>query len=120
MDRKEWQKQYQKKRYEENKEYRKKLSDQQLKERKEWFRNLVSKLSCIKCGENHPGCLDFHHRDPAQKENEVTVMVVNKCSRERILKEISKCDVLCANCHRKYHYEQRTVSMKGDVQVFQT
>jgi len=36
----------------------------------------------------------------------VSYMVRQKLSRQRILDEIAKCDILCANCHRKLHYEE--------------
>lgn len=68
------------------------------------------KLSCIKCGESHPAVLDFHHRDPKEKEWSVSQMVQRAAPREKILEEISKCDVLCSNCHRIHHWEERQCS----------
>ena len=73
----------------------------------EWFRGYRGSLSCKECGENHPGCLDFHHRNPKEKDFEVSIAVSRGWSKKRILAEIEKCDVLCANCHRKYHWNQR-------------
>jgi hypothetical protein len=58
------------------------------------------KLVCSRCDETHPAALDFHHTDPTQKDFEIS-----SCgSRKRVLAEINKCIVLCANCHRKLHY----------------
>jgi hypothetical protein len=57
---------------------------------------------CRRCSEDHPACLDFHHRDPSAKEKSVGLL---KNSRSRIVKEAKKCDILCANCHRKEHYD---------------
>ena len=68
-----------------------------------WLWELKSTLKCIKCGESHPACLDFHHRDPAQKRRAVS-QLWQLGSKLNILVEIAKCDVLCANCHRKFHY----------------
>lgn len=62
---------------------------------------------CCKCGFNHPAALDFHHRDPKDKLYEVCNMPRKSIGKERILCEIEKCDVLCANCHRILHDEQR-------------
>lgn len=108
FDRKEYQKIYQKARYEKNKQSIDSRIDSYKKARRKWFsEEIIAKSSCIKCGENHPGCLDFHHRDPNDKYMEVTKMVDAKCKEERILAEIAKCDILCANCHRKLHYEER-------------
>ena len=63
------------------------------------------KSGCIKCGESDPSCLDFHHRDPSTKEGDLGR--VRRFSIKRILAEIAKCDVLCANCHRKHHRDLR-------------
>jgi hypothetical protein len=70
------------------------------------FNELKAALACQKCGENHPAVLDFHHRDAAQKEGEIAVLV-RSGSMKRLEAELAKCDVLCANCHRKLHWEER-------------
>jgi hypothetical protein len=72
---------------------------------RQWFKDYKATLSCIRCGENHPACLEFHHPDPAKKELEPSRLVQQKgWSRGRILVELQKCHVLCANCHRKTHH----------------
>ena len=63
--------------------------------------------ACTRCGEDHPGVLDFHHRDPTEKENDITTLLYSGCSISYIEKELSKCVVLCANCHRKEHWSMR-------------
>ena len=57
---------------------------------------------CCKCSEKDPSCLDFHHVDPTKKEFMVSKLVFCK-SKDRMFKEIKKCVVICANCHRKLH-----------------
>ena len=72
------------------------------------FRDFKATLSCIRCGESHPACIVFHHRDPKKKEFHVNATTIWKgVPMKRILAEIEKCDVLCANCHRKLHWEER-------------
>jgi hypothetical protein len=77
------------------------------KQQIEWFRSLKSKLRCERCGETHPSALDFHNRDPNQKEFGIAGMIRRTLSMKRIKAEIDKCIVLCANCHRKLHYEEK-------------
>jgi hypothetical protein len=53
---------------------------------------------CMDCGGYFPPvCMDFDHRDPSNKSFSVAG------SKRRLwilLEEISKCDLVCANCHR--------------------
>lgn len=70
----------------------------------DWFLELKSRLECSECGEDHPRCLDFHHKDSSTKVLAVSTMVLSGFSKETILDEINKCDVLCSNCHRKEHW----------------
>ena len=86
---------------------KKKVAWQQRRryEMKEWLVSL--KLCCIACGEPHPGCLAFHHRDGSTKEADIASAVHAGWSRERIEAEIAKCDVLCFNCHARLHWEER-------------
>lgn len=62
---------------------------------------------CKNCGERHPACLHFHHIDPSEKEFRVNRAVAEKIPVPRILKEIEKCEVLCANCHAKVHWDEQ-------------
>jgi hypothetical protein len=55
---------------------------------------------CIDCGETDPLVLDFDHREPSTKLNEVSRMVRSR-PWSIVLAEIEKCDVRCANCHRR-------------------
>lgn len=66
--------------------------------------NIKLNSKCIKCGENHPAVLDFHHRNKENKLFEISTGW-KKSGRLKILEEIKKCDILCANCHRKLHYD---------------
>jgi hypothetical protein len=90
--------------YSNNRESEKKHVKRRKKEIKKWFNNYRSKLSCKRCKENHPATLDFHHKNRNNKAREVTKIVHEGYGKARIKNEISKCIVLCANCHRKEHY----------------
>ena len=59
--------------------------------------------SCLVCGETRPQCLVFHHRESSTKEFEIGNVGAGTWSVGRVLKEIRKCVVLCANCHLKHH-----------------
>jgi hypothetical protein len=57
--------------------------------------------SCIDCGYSVcPAALEFHHRDALMKEFGVGNF---GGSLERLQEEVSKCDLLCASCHRLRH-----------------
>ena len=58
---------------------------------------------CAACGEYHPAsCMDHHHLDPSVKEKQISSML-SANSWKKIEEEMSKCVLLCANCHRKIH-----------------
>jgi hypothetical protein len=71
-------------------------------ERRRWLDELKLERGCAECGyRGHPAALDFHHTDPAGKR--ATVSRLSHGSREEVLAEIEKCEVLCANCHKLRH-----------------
>ena len=72
---------------------------------KQWIEDYKAKHPCVRCGETHTACLEFHHRDPDDKRENVMKLVHGGASIDHIKREVSKCDVLCANCHRKLHWE---------------
>ena len=55
---------------------------------------------CVDCGESNPIVLDFDHVR-GKKYNSISFLIEGGYSEENILKEIEKCEVRCANCHRK-------------------
>jgi hypothetical protein len=84
------------------------------KERRKWFQDLKKTLKCNRCPETDWRVLDFHHKDPSQKDWEVANMVRSRWSQKRILAEIDKCEVLCANCHRREHWDEKHKSEVTD------
>ncbi len=76
------------------------------KERRKWWIELKGLFACKSCGNSDWRCLDFHHRDPSTKVFTIGARAT-RYSKEVIVAEIKKCDVLCANCHRIHHWEER-------------
>lgn len=73
----------------------------------DFLRNYKSDKKCTKCGyKEHPEILQFHHRDPSEKEFKMGKGSVGNYSREKLMKEIEKCDLLCPNCHLWHHYQE--------------
>lgn len=66
-----------------------------------------SQFQCSRCSENHIATLEFHHLDPTQKDLEVSTAIYRGWGLDAIKKEADKCIVLCSNCHKKLHYEQK-------------
>ena len=65
------------------------------------FQNWRKTLKCCMCGQDDVVCLEFHHSDPSLKEQNVVRMIAR--SARSVIKELKKCVVVCANCHRKIH-----------------
>jgi hypothetical protein len=51
--------------------------------------------------------LDFHHDGQSEKDFNVADMAGQGLSIKAIQIEIEKCIILCSNCHRIEHYEER-------------
>ncbi len=49
-----------------------------------------------------PAALEFHHPDPNQKDFSISADGSTR-SWERVKREIEKCILVCANCHREVH-----------------
>lgn len=79
---------------------------QKYQEKKDEIQELKSQYSCAKCGDTRGYVLDFHHIDPTEKEDSIARMISNNYELNKVYDEIKKCVVLCANCHREFHYLQ--------------
>jgi ubiquitin C-terminal hydrolase len=96
-----------------------KLRKQKSVELKAWFKQYKSTLKCRLCNENASCCLDFHHRDPKERRFYIGMAIqekVIKLSKEDIIEEINKCDVLCSNCHRKLHFASRSKDAENELE----
>lgn len=58
---------------------------------------------CSCCGyDKYNGALEFHHIDP--KEKDFSLGAKGHCTAwEKVKKELDKCILVCANCHREIH-----------------
>ena len=68
-------------------------------ERIAWLAGIKADSGCAHCKENDPDCLDFHHVNRVQKLFPIGMHCRGNVNR--LLREIAKCIILCANCHRK-------------------
>ncbi len=60
--------------------------------------------SCAECGYNdNLSALHFHHKEAHKKEFKLGARTLSNRSWEAILKEVKKCELLCANCHSEEH-----------------
>lgn len=58
---------------------------------------------CALCGyRKWIGALEFHHPDPHKKDFSISTDGMTR-SWERVRREVEKCVLLCANCHREVH-----------------
>jgi len=89
--------------YENHQHYRNSHNTSRRKIREQNARKVFEYLThhpCVSCGESDPIVLEFDHRDRVEKSGNIANMIVNS-SWTRVESEIEKCDVLCANCHRR-------------------
>ena len=78
------------------------MVDKDLHRQKQDYKQRLAEIKrssgCTDCGENNPIVLDFDHiRD---KKYNISRMIHDGFSWKAIVKEMEKCEVVCANCHR--------------------
>ena len=70
--------------------------------KKDYVVSFKTEKGCLVCGYNkHYSCLDLHHINEDEKEKDPSR--VHYCSFKTIDEELSKCIVLCRNCHAEHH-----------------
>lgn len=76
------------------------------KEIDEYVRNIKSMTPCADCNSKyHWFQMDFDHVR-GEKDRAISEMVKNKVSLKKIILEIEKCELVCANCHRLRTYSR--------------
>jgi hypothetical protein len=83
------------------------------KENKALKAEIISKIKSIPCMDCKikypPYVMQFDHRSGLPKFMDISTMVQKNFKLDKILKEIAKCDVVCANCHAIRTYKQKGV-----------
>lgn len=77
--------------------------DEKRQHLRAWLDEHKATAGCSRCAESDPRCLVFHHVD--DKRASISELVANCRPRDEIEAELQRCVVLCANCHRKEHFE---------------
>ena len=88
-------------------ESRKRLNGTRERKR-DYLRAVKLEKGCVKCGfKGHASALVFHHRDPTQKEFQLSDAPRRNMGWDAIKEEVDKCDVMCSNCHLIHHAQER-------------
>lgn len=100
--------QYNKGWYQKHRERLREKRKQHDEELKQWLKRYKSQFCCKLCGEKHPACLQFHHRDKNEKSFNIgsTIGRWRYISFKKLVAEVSKCDILCGNCHAILHWRE--------------
>lgn len=84
-------------------------------ERRQKLAQYKLERGCARCGyRGHPAALHFDHLPGHEKA--FTIAQIYKRKWERVLEEIAKCQILCANCHAIQTAERGYVKRKPQVQ----
>ena len=76
------------------------------REIREWLDTVKLGIGCQVCGYNKcVKALEFHHKNPREKDICISKLITLRYSKEKILEEISKCILLCSNHHRELYEE---------------
>ena len=67
---------------------------------RDFVRGYLAQHPCVDCGEGDPIVLEFDHVRDA-KIDSVSALVANPTALNTVVAEIEKCEVRCANCHRR-------------------
>lgn len=86
-----------------------------LRQRLKDFIDGLKNTPCKDCKRRFPPyVMDFDHLDPKQKVANVAYLVKHGCSA-KLLEEIKKCDIVCANCHRVRTHERGQYAPKAEM-----
>ena len=99
------------------------MTSKSAKAVKEWRKNTKLKLivcmgsKCQICKYNKCNeALEFHHIEPSEKDFSLSAIRANPKNWDSIKKELEKCILLCANCHREVH--NRLTPLPKEYQTF--
>jgi hypothetical protein len=91
---------------EQKKQRKHRLAKERKARIKNFTRQYLESHPCVDCGEKDIVVLEFDHVGD-DKILDICTMVRHGWSIEAISEEISKCEVCCANCHRRRTHKRR-------------
>lgn len=75
--------------------------------RRSYVKSKKENVPCADCGEKYPWyVMDFDHVR-GKKQFNLSIVGSMICSLEKIDREMAKCDIVCANCHRQRTFNRR-------------
>jgi len=103
------------------KEYKKVWDSKRGQHHRKLIQRWKGLKGCSSCGyKEHYAALQLDHVDPSTKDPLMKSKrgLNYKWSKDRIKKELSKCQVLCANCHSIKTFEEGDYLHEGNQKVF--
>ena len=79
---------------------------------KAWLLDYLREHPCVDCGETNPIVLEFDHVRGTKHFN-IAEAASRTLSLNRVMNEVAKCEVRCANCHRQKTYRDAGHTHKG-------
>ncbi len=79
------------------------FNKKKYQQRKAEMNAIRQRDGCLFCGEKTLCVLDFHHIKGRSKHGGKVMARAANCSDKQFKKELKRCVVVCANCHRKVH-----------------
>lgn len=74
----------------------------------------LKRAPCVDCGQCfHPACMDFDHLPGSGKVLDISKMVSQGLSQSRLESELSKCQLVCSNCHRLRTFNRSSKGFTG-------
>lgn len=100
------------KHYSENKEYYRARNKRRVEEFRE-IAKAAKNVPCADCQQSYPTwVMQFDHL----RDKEYTIAALARFpSKERLLAEIAKCEVVCANCHAERTHQRRVDKQQDNV-----
>lgn len=100
--------------YKNNPDYFKQKVNSRANKIKEYLFSLKSK-PCADCGKTfHPCAMDFDHIYGKEK----AVSIIKSRSIDRIIREVAKCELVCANCHRVRTFKRLNLTYEKRRQAY--
>lgn len=97
--------------------YHKQTEYKQDKRRVKEIRFLVKQgkeIPCMDCGVQHPWYVMDYDHIRGKKSFNLSISAQRRYGLNKIKEEIAKCDVVCANCHRKRTFNKQPSSITGN------